>query len=177
MTTIQVKRGTEANRSSITPALGEPLVTTDNKELWIGDGSTPGGIPVGTVKTTETITQGQVAVFKDASGKTLKGKAEADIIAGLEKTTDVDVKLNNKLDKTAKAADADHADNADALGSRPASEYLTDDNITQSYQEDDANKVTSAAGVKALTDWFKSKVSSGTSAPSGGSHGDLYVRF
>ena len=40
---IQVKRGLEANRSSVTPAAGEFLYTTDEKRVYIGDGSTAGG--------------------------------------------------------------------------------------------------------------------------------------
>jgi hypothetical protein len=44
--TILIKRGLEANRSGITPALGELIWTTDNHDLWMGDGSTAGGIKV-----------------------------------------------------------------------------------------------------------------------------------
>ena len=43
---ILVRRGLEANRTSITPLLGEIIWTTDNHDLWIGDGSTAGGIKV-----------------------------------------------------------------------------------------------------------------------------------
>lgn len=46
-TTIQTKRGLEANRSSVTPAAGEFLFTTDNKKVFIGDGVTAGGHAVG----------------------------------------------------------------------------------------------------------------------------------
>lgn len=45
---FRVRRGLEANRTSFTPALGEPVFTTDTKKLYIGDGVTPGGIPVDT---------------------------------------------------------------------------------------------------------------------------------
>lgn len=41
--TIKVKRGLEANRTSITPAAGEFLYTTDQKKVYIGDGTTAGG--------------------------------------------------------------------------------------------------------------------------------------
>lgn len=41
--TIQFKRGLEANRTSVTPAAGEILYTTDDKKVYIGDGSTAGG--------------------------------------------------------------------------------------------------------------------------------------
>ncbi len=44
---IQVRRGVEAQRSLITPDVGEPLFTTDNKQLFIGDGATAGGLFVG----------------------------------------------------------------------------------------------------------------------------------
>ena len=44
---IQIRRGLEAQRSSITPDAGEPLFTTDNKQFFIGDGSTAGGLLIG----------------------------------------------------------------------------------------------------------------------------------
>lgn len=44
--TIRVRRGLEANRTSYTPQVGEPIFTTDTKKLYIGDGVTPGGILV-----------------------------------------------------------------------------------------------------------------------------------
>ncbi len=44
--TILIKRGLEANRTGITPATGELIWTTDNHDLWMGDGSTAGGIKV-----------------------------------------------------------------------------------------------------------------------------------
>lgn len=43
---LQFRRGIEAARTSVTPAAGEPLYTTDDKKLYIGDGTTPGGIAV-----------------------------------------------------------------------------------------------------------------------------------
>ena len=44
---IQIRRGVEAQRALITPDAGEPLFTTDTKQLFIGDGSTAGGVLVG----------------------------------------------------------------------------------------------------------------------------------
>jgi hypothetical protein len=46
MGNIRVRRGLEANRLSFTPGVGEPIFTTDTKKLYIGDGTTPGGILV-----------------------------------------------------------------------------------------------------------------------------------
>jgi hypothetical protein len=44
--TLQIRRGPLADIESITPLSGEPVYSTDTDELFIGDGSTPGGIPV-----------------------------------------------------------------------------------------------------------------------------------
>jgi hypothetical protein len=44
---IQIRRGVEAQRASITPDAGELLFTTDNKQLFIGDGATAGGLLLG----------------------------------------------------------------------------------------------------------------------------------
>jgi hypothetical protein len=41
--TLQFRRGTDSDRLTITPAVGEPIYTTDTKSLYIGDGSTAGG--------------------------------------------------------------------------------------------------------------------------------------
>ena len=40
---LQVRRGTNAERLSITPLAGELIYVTDTKQLYIGDGSTVGG--------------------------------------------------------------------------------------------------------------------------------------
>lgn len=41
---LRLRRGTNAQRLLITPAEGELIYTTDTKRLWIGDGSTVGGV-------------------------------------------------------------------------------------------------------------------------------------
>jgi hypothetical protein len=46
---IQIRRGVEAQRALVTPDAGEPLFTTDTRQLFIGDGATPGGLFVGGV--------------------------------------------------------------------------------------------------------------------------------
>jgi hypothetical protein len=43
---LQFRRGTNAQRQTITPAQGEPLWTTDTNILYVGDGVTSGGIQV-----------------------------------------------------------------------------------------------------------------------------------
>ena len=47
---LQFRRGTDSDRLTITPAAGEPIFTSDTKELFIGDGSTAGGVDLITTK-------------------------------------------------------------------------------------------------------------------------------
>lgn len=42
--TWQIKQGLNADRTGYTPALGECIFATDTKRLWVGDGSTAGGV-------------------------------------------------------------------------------------------------------------------------------------
>ena len=43
---LQFRRGTDAQRTTITPAVGEPIWTTNTNRLYVGDGTTVGGVPV-----------------------------------------------------------------------------------------------------------------------------------
>ena len=45
---IQIRRGVEAQRALVTPDAGELLFTTDDKQLFVGDGATAGGLLIGT---------------------------------------------------------------------------------------------------------------------------------
>lgn len=45
-TLIKLKRGLEVNRNSLTPSEGELLLTTDENKLYVGDGSTVGGVEI-----------------------------------------------------------------------------------------------------------------------------------
>lgn len=45
---LQIRRGTNAERQLITPLQGEMIFTTDTKKLFVGDGTTAGGIAVDT---------------------------------------------------------------------------------------------------------------------------------
>lgn len=44
---LKLRRGLNADRTGITPAEGEPIYTTDTKKLYIGDGTTAGGVEIG----------------------------------------------------------------------------------------------------------------------------------
>ena len=43
---LRLRRGTNAERQLITPLQGELIYTTDTKALFIGDGTTVGGVLV-----------------------------------------------------------------------------------------------------------------------------------
>jgi hypothetical protein len=44
---LRLRRGTDAERGTITPLSGELIYTTDTKKLYAGDGTTVGGVLVG----------------------------------------------------------------------------------------------------------------------------------
>jgi hypothetical protein len=44
---FKFRQGLEANRTSVTPASGEPLFTIDSHMLYVGDGTTAGGNLIG----------------------------------------------------------------------------------------------------------------------------------
>lgn len=43
---IQIRRGLESQRGSVTPDVGEPIFTTDAHQMYVGDGATAGGVAV-----------------------------------------------------------------------------------------------------------------------------------
>ena len=51
---LQIRRGTESLRTTINPAQGEIIYTTDTKKMYIGDGITAGGTPVTSLETDTT---------------------------------------------------------------------------------------------------------------------------
>lgn len=51
---LRIRRGTNADRTTITPVQGEPIYTTDTKKLYVGDGTTAGGVVIGGALTVDT---------------------------------------------------------------------------------------------------------------------------
>ena len=71
---LQIRRGTDAQRLTITPADGEPIWTTDTEELYIGDGITIGGIlasPAQLVGLTDDVTFNSINITTTATIGTL----------------------------------------------------------------------------------------------------------
>ena len=72
---IKFRRGLNADRTSITPESGEPIWTTDTKKLYMGDGSTAGGILVagaGDVTGPSSSVNNNVVLFSGTTGKVIK---------------------------------------------------------------------------------------------------------
>ena len=56
---LRIRRGTDAERLTITPLMAEPLWVTDTDSLYVGDGITLGGIRVGGVIPVDTVVEGE----------------------------------------------------------------------------------------------------------------------
>lgn len=163
MKTIKFKRGDEARRSQVQAKEGEPIWVKDTKELWIGDGTTFGGQPVGTVKPKATVTAGNIAVFDDATGKVLGESSKADLLTGMASEQYVRDTITADVPsiKVDSAKVADTATSASQLEGKRADDFVAKTSITSSYQEDDSNKVVSAAGVKKLSEDSSKNLSDG----------------
>ena len=72
---IQIRRGVEAQRALVTPDAGELLFTTDNKQLFVGDGATAGGLLVGGGSATGYVQKvaGTVAIASGANSVAVTG--------------------------------------------------------------------------------------------------------
>jgi len=68
---LQIRRGLESDRTTIVPADGEMLYTTDNKTLFVGDGDTPGGNQVGGALDSDARTTAAAAFNKANSANIL----------------------------------------------------------------------------------------------------------
>lgn len=55
---LKIRRGTDAQRRTVTLEQGELGYTTDNRRVFVGDGATLGGVPVGSVVHTPVVSVG-----------------------------------------------------------------------------------------------------------------------
>lgn len=158
---IQVLRATTANRTSYTPAEGEWLLETDTGNLYMGDGTTAGGLlkfaPNGNVNSAANVGVGGVGIYKEISGGQIRFK---NINAGSNKISvtndvandeiDIDViegniNYNNlaNLPTLGTAADNDETDFATAAqGTLADSAVQPGDNVSELVN--DTNYITSA---------------------------------
>lgn len=106
---FQILRATSSNRTSYTPVIGELLYTTDTQNLYIGDGSTAGGIllisSTGTVSSGANVGTAGVGVFKQISSGELQLK---NINAGSAKISVTDDPTNDEVDIDLVEGSVDH---------------------------------------------------------------------
>jgi hypothetical protein len=110
MSFIRLRRGIESDRDEVIPRIAEPLFTTDSKRLYVGDGETPGGIPVGSGEPGKGVpaggTTGQRLVKKsnlaydteweDAeSGGVTSVNGQTGVVTGLAEQSDLDSHTSN----------------------------------------------------------------------------------
>jgi len=74
---LRLRRGTDAERQTITPLEGELIYTTDLKELWVGDGTTAGGILVSAEVSDDT--SPQLGGNLDLNGNDITGTGNINI--------------------------------------------------------------------------------------------------
>lgn len=81
---LQIRRGTAAQRTSVTPAAGELLYTTDTKLVYVGDGTTAGGniISGGGGGITDIVndTTPQLGGNLDVNGQTITSAGNGDVL-------------------------------------------------------------------------------------------------
>jgi hypothetical protein len=76
---LQIRRGTNAQRTSITPVVGELLYTTDTKRLFVGDGTTAGGNAVDATTDIVNDTSPQLGGDLDVNGRKIISASNTDI--------------------------------------------------------------------------------------------------
>jgi len=74
---LQIRRGTAAQLAVITPVIGELIYTTDTQQVYVGDGTTTGGIPVavggsGNVTGTNLLTGGVASATGNVTGGNIR---------------------------------------------------------------------------------------------------------
>lgn len=78
---LRIRRGTDAERQIIIPLAGELIYTTDTKQLFVGDGTTSGGIPVGSL----------LAADLDLNGNNITGNGNININGTITATGNINL--------------------------------------------------------------------------------------
>jgi hypothetical protein len=80
---LRIRRGTDAERLTITPLQGEIIFATDTKKLYVGDGATVGGVLIGPVDATDfdliNDTTPQLGGNLDLNGNNITGTGNINI--------------------------------------------------------------------------------------------------
>jgi len=92
---ILLKRGLDSERQTVIFDMGEPVFCTDTQQLWIGDGSTMGGVPL--IDATKFYNQQRV--WFDLNGTPVNGDIYSIILGGVN--FDFTVSANETIDQIA----------------------------------------------------------------------------
>ena len=94
---LRLRRGTDAERQTITPLEGELIYTTDTEKLYVGDGTTVGGNPIDSDTITDQLSDlSDVVLVGLQDGQTIAYDANnnrfepADLASSINDLTDVD---------------------------------------------------------------------------------------
>jgi hypothetical protein len=90
---LQVRRGTNAERLSITPLAGELIYVTDTKQLYVGDGTTVGGTTtiVGTIDSLLADTTPQLGGDLDLNNYNITGTGNINITGNITATGNINL--------------------------------------------------------------------------------------
>lgn len=90
---LRLRRGTDADRQTIVPLQGEPVWNTTNNKLYIGDGSTTGGVLVGPLDATAydliNDTTPQLGGELDLNGNDITGTGNINITGTITATGNI----------------------------------------------------------------------------------------
>jgi hypothetical protein len=87
---LKLRRGTNSQRLTITPELGELLYTTDTKQLYAGDGTTPGG----TLVSYNGSLEGELGGNLILNGQNITGAGNIDITGTISSTGNITTQGN-----------------------------------------------------------------------------------
>ena len=88
---LRLRRGTNADRLTITPEAGEIIYTTDTKKLFVGDGSTVGGNLVSGVNDIIDDATPQLGGDLDLNGNNIVGNGNINITGTITATGDINL--------------------------------------------------------------------------------------
>jgi hypothetical protein len=110
---LKIRRGPNSDRVTITPEEGELIFTTDTKKLYVGDGSTTGGISVGGSTTHSGLTLDD-GTNPHGTTKSDVGLSNVDNTSDLSKpiSTATQTALDDKVPYTGSTSDVDLGGNS-----------------------------------------------------------------
>jgi len=88
---LKLRRGTNAERLTVTPEQGELIYTTDTKRLFVGDGSTAGGTVVTGINDIVDDTTPQLGADLDLNGNDITGTGNINITGTITATGSINL--------------------------------------------------------------------------------------